>query len=238
MFTKLHIGLFLLVFFIPEKSITGENSHYDFSWLDPDKEIFVLQNRTYQKDGHIYLNIGGGFTASGAFVDSMNLQSRFGYFFTEELGIELLFSKNSGKENDTALAVRNPGGSGSIPFRRIVDQYFGAYFMWSPFYAKVNTFNKIIYLDWLLGFGYANMSETNNKEEVLFGGTGNNELEATKHHCLSWDVGLKFYLSKNFDIRLDLTALHYQTNSALNLNSDEKNWYSHYDVSLSLGYKF
>ena len=144
------------------------------------------------------------------------------FFFTEELGVELLYSSNSGKENDTAQAVRNPGGSGSIPFRRIVDKYYGAYFLWSPFYAKVNTFNKIIYLDWILGVGYANMSENSNKDEVLFGGTGSNDVLASTHHCLSWDVGLKFYLSSSFDIRLDLTALHYQTESALNLNSDEK----------------
>lgn len=234
------IGLILnsIVLTFSFYAVSGENSHYDFSWLDPDKEIFVLQNRTYQKDGNFYINAGGGFTASGAFVDSLNMQARFGFFFTEELGVEVLYSKNSGKENDTAQAVRNPGGSGSIPFRRIVDQYYGAYFLWSPFYAKVNTFNKIIYLDWILGVGYANMSESNNKNEVLFGGTGENSLDSSTHHCLSWDVGLKFYLSKSFDIRIDLTALHYQSESALNLSSDEKNWYSHYDVSLSLGYKF
>ena len=73
------------------------------------------------------------------------MQARFGFFFTEELGVEFLYSKNSGKENDTAQSVRRgPDGSGTIPFRRIIDQYYGAYFLWSPFYAKVNTFNKII----------------------------------------------------------------------------------------------
>ena len=78
----------IFVFFISLVSLVslnrthaGENSHYDFSWLDPDKEIFVLQNRTYQKDGNFYVNVGGGFTASGAFVDSLNVQGRFGFFF-------------------------------------------------------------------------------------------------------------------------------------------------------------
>ena len=219
--------------------IAGENSHYDFSWLDPDKEIFVLQNRTYQKDGHAYINLGGGFTASGAFVDSINMQGRFGYFFTEELGVEFLYSKNSGKENDTAQSVRRgPDGSGTIPFRRIIDQYYGAYFLWSPFYAKVNTFNKIIYLDWILGVGYAYMTETNNTNELGDNGVGTFNNLSESHHSLSWDIGLKFYLSSSFDIRLDLTALHYQTPSVVNLDSEDKSWFSHYDVSLSLGYKF
>ena len=229
------------MFIIPlEEAFSGENSHYDFSRLDPDKEIFVLQNRTYQKDGNFYVNAGGGFTASGAFVDSLNLQTRFGFFFTEELGVEILYSKNSGKENDTAKSVRNSGGAGSIPFRRIVDHYYGVYLLWSPFYAKINTFNKIIYLDWILGVGYANMSETNNRNDVIESGNATTKNSSDSHHSLSWDVGLKFYLSKSFDIRVDLTALHYQAASALQVqdDSDSKNWYSHYDVSLSLGYKF
>lgn len=237
MANKFKILLNLFFLFFTFSLLAGENSHYDFSWLDPEKEVFVLQNRTYQKDGNFYINAGGGFTASGAFVDSLNMQARFGFFFTEEIGMELLYSKNSGKENDTAKSVRNTGGAGSIPFRRIVDQYVGAYFLWSPFYAKINTFNKIIYLDWILGLGYANMSETNNRTEWRQVSANSTELANEKHHCVSWDVGLKFYLSKSFDIRADLTALHYQTEGALS-DTPDKYWYSHYDVSFSLGYKF
>ena len=216
----------------------GTENTYDFSWLDPDKEIFVLQNRRYRKDDRFNIGLGTGFTTSGAFVDSFNFQLRSSYFFQEELGIELLYASNSGKENDTAEAVRNPGGAGSTPFRRIIDSYLAAYISWSPFYAKINTFNKIIYLDWILNVGYAYMSEENNKNEVLTGSVGNYTLLEESHHCLSWDVGLKFYLNQNFDIRVDLTALHYQATSALNLVEENKNWYSHYDATISLGYSF
>ena len=75
MIKSLLFVFFIFITFIKTNAVAGENSHYDFSWLDPDKEIFVLQNRTYQKDGHAYINIGGGFTASGAFVDSLNMQN-------------------------------------------------------------------------------------------------------------------------------------------------------------------
>ena len=213
---------------------------YDFSWLDPGKKIFVLQNRRYRKDNKFHLAAGAGFTSSGAFVDSFNISTRGSYFFTEEFGVELVYSTNSGKENDTATSVRNPGGSGSIPFRRIVDQYFGGYFSWAPFYSKINAFNKIIYLDIIFNVGVASMTESNNAQEVNVGGAGNFAQSEETHTALSWDVAWKIYLNDHLDLRLDVLALHYQANSALGIvsDTDDKNWYSHYDLSLSLGLRF
>ena len=40
--------------------LAAEGDTYSFSWLDPDKEVFVLQNRKYRKKGRLHLNAGGG----------------------------------------------------------------------------------------------------------------------------------------------------------------------------------
>ena len=218
--------------------IAGVGDYYDFSWLDQDKKIFVLQNRRYFKTNKLNISAGAGVTTSGAFVDSFNVAGRLSFFFTESMGVEFLYSKNSGKENDTAEAVRNPGGAGSTPFRRIVDQYYGGYFSWSPFYAKVNTFNKIIYLDWLINVGVVQMAETNNREEVIAGGVGNFSDTEETYIAPSWNMALKFYLNENIDLRLDLVAIHFQAKSALNLSSGSEQWFSHYDTSVSLGFRF
>ena len=153
----------------PQGNASTEDA-YDFSWLDPGKKIFVLQNRRYRKDNKFHSPPVQVYKLRA--VDSFNISTRGSYFFTEEFGVELVYSTNSGKENDTATSVRNPGGSGSIPFRRIVDQYFGAYFSWAPFYSKINTFNKIIYLDIIFNFGLASMTESNNAQEVNVGSAG------------------------------------------------------------------
>ena len=118
--------------------------------------------------------MGGGITTSGAFVDSTVIQGRAGYFFREEWGFELVYSMNNGDENATAKSVRSEGTAGSIPFRRIVDNYMGGMILWSPFYAKINTFNQIIYVDWIIGLGVAKLEETNNQVEFL---TNNNDPE-------------------------------------------------------------
>ena len=216
----------------------GIGDYYDLSWLDQDKKIFVLQNRRFFKTNKINISAGAGVTTSGAFVDSINYSGRLSFFFTESMGFEVLYSKNTGEENDTALAVRNPGGAGSTPFRRIVSQYYGGYFSWSPFYAKVNTFNKIIYFDWLINVGVVQMTESNNREEVIAGGVGNFADTEETYVSPSWNMALKFYLNENFDVRLDLVAIHFQAKSALDLSSGNEQWFSHYDASLSLGFRF
>ena len=53
--------------------MASESSLYDFSWLDKDKEVYVLQNRQFHKKGTMNLALGGGMTVSGAFVDAYAL---------------------------------------------------------------------------------------------------------------------------------------------------------------------
>jgi outer membrane beta-barrel protein len=224
--------IFTLLFSL--NSLASEKDTYDFSWLDPDKEVFVLQNRKYRKVDRAYVNAGWGLTTSGAFVDSSAIQLRGGYFFSEDWGVELLFSMNSGSENATAEAVRNVGqGPGSRPFRRIVDNYMGGMFIWSPFYMKINTFNTVIYVDWMFGGGFGRIEETNNRPEF------ENQFDADDitetHTGFLWDVALQFYWSQNFRVRTDLTAFHYKALNGLGL---EETFESNFDFTISLGYGF
>jgi outer membrane beta-barrel protein len=215
-------------------SFAGELDTYDFSWLDPDKEVYVLQNRKYRKAGKVHANIGYGMTTSGAFVDASSLQGRFGYFFQEELGFEVVYSKNSGSENDTASLVRNqPGGSGSKPFRRIVDSYMGGMILWAPFYSKINTFNTIIYVDWIFGLGYGKIDETNNKNEFESGFDTSETSES--HSGILWNAGAKFFLTEMWSLRFDVTTMHYQATVPTKTTKD---WYNNYDLALSFGFNY
>ncbi len=225
-----------ITIFVSSFTLADENSIYDFSWLDLDKEIFVLQNRKFRKRGRFYMNLGGGLTVSGPFVDSKLLQFRKGIFVTENFGLEVLYTKSDGEENSTAKSLRNDGFGGAAPFRRIVEDYFGAMFMWSLFYSKINTFNKIIYFDWMFGLGYAKVKEKNNKDEFLFQNPAVLVYEED-HNAFIWDTAFKFFITNSFEIRLDLTVLHYRANKP-HLTQNKKVWYSNWDTVLSLGYSF
>ena len=235
--SKVLASLVLLSLTFTSNLFASEKDIYEFSWLDPDKEVFVLQNRKFRKAGHAHVNIGGGITTSGAFVDSTAIQGRVGYFFTEDYGFEALYSKNSGKENDTAKGVRNSGGggTGTTPFRRIVDSYMGGMLLWSPFYSKINTFNKIIYMDWIFGLGYAQLKEKNNKLRFTVGQAAEGIETEESHSGIMWQAGMKFYLSESFNIRTDLTAVHY---SADNISTTGSSYKSNFDATVSLGYSF
>lgn len=215
----------------------SETSTYDFQWLDPDKEVYVLQNRKYRKNGKLNLSLGGGLTTTGSFVDSTAYQGRVGYFFREDWGIELIYAKLTGRENDTAKSVRSEGASGSTPFRRIVQNYMGGMAIWSPFYSKVNTFNAILYYDWFLGLGMAKIEEKNNRQEFINGSLGNNPQSVETHTGVMWGTGFKFYLSEMWDIRLDLLGIHAEANKA-SVRSNEKVYFEHYDLTLALGLRF
>ncbi|MBT3234894.1 MAG: outer membrane beta-barrel domain-containing protein [Bdellovibrionales bacterium] len=234
LFTLLLVSFFCL----PEKLSAGESSTYDFSWLDQDKEVYVLQNRKFRKRGKVFLHVGGGMTTSGSFVDAYAAQVRATHFFMEDWGMEFLYAKTESTENSSAKSVRNNGGgSGSVPFRRMVNSYMGGMVIWSPFYAKVNTFNKIVYLDWLLGVGLAKLEETNNREELI--GTLNPQFQTESHTALIWGTGLKFFINRSFDVRMDLTVMHYQAQKAISTaTSSDKTFYANYDLSLALGYSF
>ena len=108
--------------------------------------------------------------------------------------------------------------------------------MWSPFYSKINTFNSILYVDWIFGFGYAKLTETNNREEFLVGGT---EVDPTTetHGGLMWQAITKFYLSDSADLRINLTTVHYLARRASDSDTSLA-WNSNYDLSATIGYSF
>ena len=195
----------IIFFLVTVCNFASEGDIYNFSWLDPDKEIYVLQNRKFRKSGRPYVNAGAGITTSGAFVDGKNYQLRAGFFFREEWGIEMIYSKNTGEENITAKSVR----STTTPFRRIVQDYSGAMLSWAPFYSKINTFNQIMYIDWIFGLGYSKVSEKNNWVEFFDTGPGNKETQENANGILA-QAALKLYLTPRWDVRLNLMTLHYK----------------------------
>jgi outer membrane beta-barrel protein len=215
----------------------SESSIYSFSWLDPDKEVYVLQNRKFRKAGRMHASAGYGMTTSGAFVDANSVQGRLGFFALEDWGAEVVYAKNSGTENTAAQAVRNneqSGGSGSAPFRRMTDNYLGAMVLWSPFYAKINTFNKIVYLDWYMGLGVAKLEETNNKKEIQTRGV-DKTLTTESHTGVMWNTGFKFYINEYWHVRVDFTGIHYKATKANTTLANDENNYNNCDLTLGIG---
>lgn len=238
---KLNMNQFCLILLLVNLLIiplsnAGEKNVYSFSWLDPDKEVYVLQNRKYRKKGKFHVSAGYGMTTSGAFIDANSFQARAGFFVYEEWGLEFLYAKNSGEENDTAASVRNAGTGlpGSDPFRRLAEDYLGGMLMWSPFYMKINTFNSILYVDWMIGIGYGKLTENNNRQEIL---TGLDDfiVETNTHSGILWGTAFKFFITDLFSVRTDLTGFVY---NATNVDGTQEVTNTNYDFTIALGLNF
>jgi outer membrane beta-barrel protein len=230
-------ALLLFSFLVCSMVIASERSLYEFSWLDKDKEIYVLQNRRYRKAGNAYVGALGAKTISGAFIDAYGGSVRGGYFFKEDWGIEAVFGKSSGKENDAAKGVEQQQAEA---FFRKVDTYMGAMAMWSPFYSKINTFNKVFYYDWMFGLGLASVKFLDNRGE--FETPENKSLTSVNAMGIIWNTGLRVYISDHWSLRIDFTGLHAKPeNENLSKNGNSittSSLFSNYDLGVGLNYTF
>ena len=229
--------LFLLSILTCSAVIASERSLYEFSWLDKDKEIYVLQNRRYRKAGKAYVGALGVKTLSGAFIDAYGGNVRAGYFFKEDWGIEGVFGKSTGNENDASKGVEQQQAEA---FYRKVDTYMGAMAMWSPFYSKINTFNKVFYYDWMFGLGLASVKFLDNRGE--FETPEKSSLTSNNGFGLMWNTGLRVYISDRWSLRMDFTGMHVKPGS----DSYTKNGntvtttslFHNYDLGVGLNYTF
>ncbi len=216
--------------------LASEKSFYDFSWLDKDKEIYVLQNRRFRKVGTFYVGANGVKTISGAFIDAYGGTARAGYFFSEDWGIEGVFGKSTGTKNDTAKGVEDQT---SKAFYRKVDTYVGAMMMWSPFYSKINTFNQVFYYDWMFGLGVASVKTIDNRGDFESTPTA---LTTTNNLGAMWNTGLRIYINDSWSLRIDFTGLHVkpkEENVKSGTNSvTTSTLFSNYDLGVGLNYAF
>lgn len=234
--TKMYFVLFSLI--MSSMVMAAESSLYNFSWLDKDKEIYVLQNRKFRKDGRVYIGGNAGKTISGSFIDAYGGSVRAGYFFREDWGIELLYGKSMGEESNTAKGILEQG---TVPFYRKVDSYMGGMLMWSPFYSKINTFNKIFYYDWLFGVGAASISTKDNRERFIV--QTNKTLTSDSSVGILWTTGMRFYINENWSARLDFTGMNWRAErfsklSGTSTRIQKVDWFNNYDVGVGLNYAF
>jgi len=217
----------------------SESSVYEFSWLDKDKEIYVLQNRKFRKAKSVYIGGTLGKSLSGAFVDRVSGSVHGGFFFSENFGLELSFTKASNSTNDTHDAVK---GAGTVAFFRQIDTELTAHFVWAPFYSKINTFNKIIYYDWLFGFGGSTISTKDNRNEFKQSSLEKDTLTTETGFALSWFTGFRFYITDSWSTRLDFKGTHSNADRAVAAGTNsfdiKKSWFHYYDVKLGLNYTF
>ena len=211
--------------------VANSDDSYNFSWLDPDKKIYVLQNRKFTKAGRVMISALGGVGGSNPYRNVRVVEPRVAVYFTESLGVEVFFSKLFNSENTSYRALLAAAPT-TLPLLREIHSQMGGLIHWVPWYAKINVFNQILYFDWGFQAGAGTLDavilsrsstsapfvETSDNQFALFAGT--------QQH---------FFLSQNWTVRLDVLGAFY--NAKYSTTSEEKTWFSNFQFGAGLGYR-
>ena len=143
---KIIIRIIIILILSARNVAGGEKDKYNYLWLDPDKSVYVLQNKEFEAKNTFYTDLGYIRGISPKFQDVKGFKLDFGYHLNEEWSLELFYNNYSNSDNQTYKNVQIINGG--EPFVRRINSTYGAMAVWSPFYGKINTFNKIYYFDW------------------------------------------------------------------------------------------
>ena len=231
---SLKICSFLLVLFFLNMVKASETDHYDFLWLDPDKAVYVLQNKVFEKKGSFFADISYLQNGSSEFQNSTGFNLSAGYFFHEEWAVQTFFTTYSNSDNSSFLNVTQINGS--EPFVRRSAMLLGGGVLWSPFYGKINTFNKIFYFDLSFGMGVAQISTEESDVDTLLDPLVTTEYFPKTYSALQVETALKVYINKTINVHFKISDSIYKAPGPRDVN-DKKIRHS-VDTMIGIGFSF
>ena len=230
---KLSITVLGILLMFVQKTHAGEKSLYDFLWLDPDKKVYVLQNKLYRKEHTFYMDVGYLSNFTSKFQDTNGYQIKGGFYVWEEWGIELFYNKYNNSNNDAYSEIQ--AINQQEPFIRRLNSSYGALIVWAPFYGKINTFNQIFYFDWSFATGLTSIKAESNLKSVT------DPLAPAVYNAESYTgavlkSNLKLHLRKNIHLGLEYMNTYYRAAGAKAPTT--KKLRTNTDVIMSVGFSF
>jgi outer membrane beta-barrel protein len=219
------------------KTHAGEKSLYDFLWLDPDKKVYVLQNKLYKKERSVYADLGYLANFTSKFQDTQGFGIRTGYYLTEEWAVEGFYNSYSNANNDE---YRNVRIYDTEPFIRRLNSTYGLLAIWSPFYGKINTFNQIFYFDWSFGLGVGKINAASNRMNAGVS-TAETRFDAESYTGAAFKTKVKFHLREHVHLGVEYFNTYYNAPGPRNPNTgqDPKDKLRiNTDVVLSIGFSY
>lgn len=206
----------------------NDDDEYNFNWLDPEKKIYVLQNRRYTKQGKIFVSALFGSGISNPYRSTLNVEPRFAYYLMESIGVEFFYGYTSNSSNNAMRALEN--AATVLPVVREIRSQMGVLLNWAPWYAKINVFNKILYFDWFLSAGVGSINSFVDTRTAV---SAPSNYQAQNLTGFFIGTGHQFYISQTFTARLDFSGSFYQ--AQVFGTSGESTWFSNFNLGLGIG---
>lgn len=208
-----------------------DDSEYNFSWLDTDKKVYVLQNRKYKKAMRFGIFAAGGINVNNPYRSEYPLMPRAAFWLTEQFGFEVFYAHVFSNESSNLTALKKVSAS-ALPFVRQNKNYYGALFSWTPWYAKMNFFNKILYFDWSANAGVGQVGTAvniNNRADLA------PNMISENFFALYLGMDQKFFINQHFLVRWDLVSMWYRAKGA---DFTTVKWNKNFDFTVGLGFLF
>jgi len=214
--------------------LAGEKDLYDFLWLDPDKSVYVLQNKIYEKDKSFYLDIGYVTSTTSTFQDTAGGQLKAGYYFAEEWAIEFNLIQYTNSDNAAFENVKIINDA--EPFVRRPSRSTSVFLVWSPFYGKINTFNQIFYFDWSFGVGTGQYTMESSLDGNIANPTAKNVYETESYTPIQLKTAFKFHINRSLHIGVEYLNTNFEATTPK--NPESKKWTNNNDLIFSVGVSF
>lgn len=225
--------LTISIYLVSNNTSAGENDLYDFLWLDPDKSVYVLQNKVYEKKKSLYVDVGLATSLTSNFQDTNAAQLKFGYYFHEEWAVEYNFLQYSNTNNAAFDNIQFVNSA--APFIRRPLSYHSLFLIYSPFYGKINTFNKIYYFDVSFGIGTGTFTAESNLETAPI--IDRNEFVKESLTPLLLKVNTKFHINKSLHLGVEFLSTNFEARSDPE-SPGRKSFKRNNDLIFSLGVSF
>ena len=191
----------------PHAAAASSDDEYNFNWLDPEKKIYVLQNRRYLKANRVMFSgmVGTGF--SNPYRTTYNFDPRAAFYLSEEWGFEVFYTLTANVANSTFNALSAVHNTLPV-IREIRSSQYGGEIHWVPWYAKINVFNKVLYFDWYFAAGAGALQSALFNSTTDAGVTTATEVDQT-NFAFFWGTGHIYHITDSLLVRLDFTSAVY-----------------------------
>lgn len=165
--------------------------------LAPFEDIAVIQRRFLPKTGRFEASAAGLTGLNNPFFSTFGLGARFGYYFREKYGVEVIYDYLATAKRDVTKNLRNKRQIETSSFVS-PEEFFGAAFKWNPFYGKMTFLNSLIVpfdISFHLGAG---MTKTNAGRQEFTFLIGTSQVYAlSKSWAFRWDLRWNFYQAQS-----------------------------------------
>ncbi len=161
--------------------------------LQPFSDVAVIQRKYLPKTKRFELYGGGAAIVNNAFFMNYGLHTRFGYNFTENLGVDVVYmylKTNNRDVTDDLSGKRGIRTDGLVS----PDMYFGGSAVWTPVYGKMSLFeNRIVPFDMFFSAGGGITKTNQGSSSATFQIGAGQRFAIGKSSAFRWDFTWNFY---------------------------------------------